>query len=329
MKKIVFILLVMGLVLLISCKEQPKDSSSEKLQEKQNLSIEKYNAYVEVNNFMNERFNEVLAYYYKGFGLDMDTYSTNVGSVVISSVSETELDMVLKNLQVYTKEPVIKDLDAAAKDLEPTMVELSHILNDAEFYYDSKNYVDDHFEEGKKLHTQICTSYEEYEKKKERFIKAMRELCYTQTQKDMEKYIKNKEHIKYYSISYMLIAVDMFDELQKQNISDENMMNIDQEKFAEQYNHLSKEIDKLMEAVNNSSSHEKTQFEPYNFKDFIDYAQKTKAAAADLLNSLNKKDSSLGSPEEFYSNLRTMISYYNRVVYFSDEVKNLNYFPTR
>ncbi|WP_129599723.1 DUF3829 domain-containing protein [Anaerophilus nitritogenes] len=329
MKKIIFMFLVGSLVLLSACKDQPTDKSLEKLSEEENLSVEKYNAYVEVNNFMEQRFYEVLAYYYKGFGLDKDIYSTNVGSVVISSVSGTELDMFLKNLQVYTKEPTMKELDVAAKELEPTIVELIHILSDAEFYYDSKNYVDDNFEEGRKLHTQICAGYEDYEMKKEKFTNAMKKLCYEQTQKDMQNYIKNNEHIKACSIRYMLTAVEMFDELQKQNINQENILSIDQEKFTDQYNHLLQDINKLIDRVNDPSNHEKTQFEKNNFRDFIDYAQKTKASAADILNSLNKKDSSLGSPEKFYSNVRTMIYYYNRVVYFSDDVKNLNYFPTR
>lgn len=327
-KKLITVFLIISLILCTSCTGKKSDISEKKSSEKNKIDIsEKYNAYVEVNNFMHGTLVDVLNYYNKSFGLDKNTFNTEVGSVVVSSVADPELKSIKEKLNFYNNEPSMESLDVAAKDLEPAIMELADVLKEIEYYYDSKNYIDDNFEEGKELHTKICTSYENYQLKMKPFIIAVIEACYEQCQKDMEKYLENNELIKYHSINYMLTSLNLFGELMSQNINSENVLTIDKERYTEQYNELSEEIDKLVDATNNLSNSEKEKFKGQNFDEFINYAQKTKAAAAEILKGINEKDPSLCSAEEFYSNLRTMIYYYNRVAYFSRDIKNLNYFP--
>jgi hypothetical protein len=326
-KKLILIVLIISSILLTSCSDKNTTLFTDKSVKEESADItKKYNSYVEASNIMNDVLNQSLNYYYKSFGLDINNFEPEEKAFVTSSVSSFNVDLIQEKLSFYDNEPIIENLDSAAKNLEPTIVELANIINDIKIYYDSKSYVDDDFKEGRELHTKLCTSYENYYQKKETFFVPLMELSYEESEKAMENYLKNNELIKYHSIDYMVTALDLFTELKSQNIDNENPT-VDSGKFAEQYKILSEKINELVDAVNNSKNEEINQFEQSNFNKFISYTQETKGAAAQISQDLNEGNLSIKSLNEFYKNYRTMIHYYNRVVQFSNNIDNLNYFP--
>lgn len=64
-------------------------------------------------------------------------------------------DAIAKARQLADAEPAIPQLDAATKELASTFEVLVPILNEAEAYYDRKDYMDDKMAGGKELHAKL------------------------------------------------------------------------------------------------------------------------------------------------------------------------------
>lgn len=335
-RKNICVIFMMISVLLASCgmKETAKPAHHEAASEEKNSSKQealatknKYNAYVEANNFMTDHLRTTLGYYKKTFGLDINKLDTSKKSIVVSSIPMTYIDIAMEKFRFYDKEPVRESLDPMAKELEPVIRELAQQLIDADLYYKGKNYMDDDFAEGKEIHKKLCTVYLKYQQKQAAFTSELLKWAFEHSQQDMENYKENKEFIPYYAIGYIRSSVEFSDSLQTGPDAANRGASFDRTKLKEQYAALSGGIDHLMQAVREDPG-AAGKFEQYNFKDFLDYAQQTKAAAAELLKDSNSKDMLPKLASKYRSKMLTMLFYYNRVVMFSKGIDNLNYFPT-
>ncbi|WP_052410207.1 YiiG family protein [Paenibacillus durus] len=309
-------------------KEAGSDES-EKLADtdKLNLEMEKYNAYVDLNNFMTSRMQDVLNDYFEEFGDGNKPKIEKYFSGSLLSISEYDKDTMNRAFDYKDKEPAFDAVDTAIVQLEPAIKKLAAVLGEAYDYYDVKGYVDDQFAKGKQLHTQIITAYKAYEKAADVYFDAINDLGNKRTQAELKELRKNDEQIRYSILTFMLDAEALSDVMEQQEIYADNILKLDLKPFKEKYNVLITDLQNINKYAADKARIKTEGFREYALENYVDAAKEVKVAATNIIERVNNKEAvdeftlnssffrknKEGTPENYNDKLSILIDKYNQL----------------
>ncbi|WP_379152983.1 YiiG family protein [Paenibacillus sp. sgz5001063] len=288
--------------------------------------IEKYNAYVRLNNLMTGRINEVLIHYFEKFGMDTQPVIEKNFSFIMLDVAEPER-VVIDQANGYTaSQPAFANADPLVIQLTPVIKELLSVLDEMKAYYDSRGYVDDEFAQGKQLHTKLVSANLAYEKVAKPFFTALQKLGNEQRLAELQKLKDSDQQIRYSALKFMIDAEATAIEMDEQGITAGNVLKLDMTKFKVKYDTMTADLSELMTLSKDKKRIEKEGVNSFSIGNYVDSATEAKAAASKIIERINKKepvsDSDLngqflhttdGTPENFNYLLSKAVERYNEM----------------
>jgi Protein of unknown function (DUF3829) len=302
--------------------EQPKAESEQQTKMKE---LEKYNAYVGLNNVMVGRMHEVLVEYFEEIGMEAEPIIDEHFSYTMLSVSSYDKSDVEKYLAYTDQKPEFAQLDPIVVKLKPVINELISVMGEAHEYYEIKGYVDDKFAKSKELHTKLVNTYKTYETISNEFFDALDVLDKERTKAELKDLQDADKMLRYSTIKTLLDAEEVAKEFEAQGITAKNIIELDLEKFKVKYDVLVEDLKALTEYSQDAARVKKEGFDSYTLERYVDKIKELKVAATNVIDRVNKKkkvddfhlDSSFftenqeGTPENFHKHLGEAIDSYN------------------
>lgn len=304
--------------------EQPKAESEQQIKKKE---LEKYNAYVGLNNVMMGRIQEVLIDYFEEVGMEAEPVIEKHFSYTMLSISSYNKSDVEKYLAYADQKPEFAQLDPSVVKLKPVINELISVLSEAHEYYEIKGYVDDKFAKSKELHTKIVNTYKTYETISNEFFDALEVMEEERTKAELKALQDADKMLRYSTIKTLLDAEEVAKEFETQGITAKNILELDLEKFKVKYNVLVEDLKALTEYSQDAARVKNEGFDSYNLESYVEKIKELKVAATNVIDRVNKKkkvddfhlDSSFftenqeGTPENFNKHLGEAINTYNKM----------------
>jgi hypothetical protein len=286
--------------------------------------MEKYNAYVELNNLMTGRINEVLVHYYEKFGIDNEPVIEKNFSFIMLGVVEPERE-VIDTANGYTaSQPVFANADPVVIKMTPVIKDLLSVLDEMKAYYDTRGYVDDDFVKGKELHSKLVSAHHAYEVVAEQYFAALQGLSNEQRLAELQELKDSDQQIRYNALKFMIDAEALVIEMDEQGITAGNVLQLDMTKFKAKYDIMTADMSALI-----TIAKDKKQIEllnSFSIENYVYSATEAKAAASKIIERINKKeavsDSDLngqflnttdGTPENFNYQLNIAVERYNEM----------------
>ncbi|MEK8212095.1 YiiG family protein [Paenibacillus sp. FSL L8-0463] len=288
--------------------------------------IDKYNAYVRLNNLMTGRFNEVLVHYFEKFGVDAQPVIEKNFSFIMLGVAETEREVVDKANSYTASKPVFANADPLVVKLTPVINDLLSVQDDLKAYYDTRGYVDDDFAKGKLLHTKLISANLAYETVAKQYFTALQKLGNEQRLAELQKLKDSDQQIRYNALKFMIDAEATAIEMDEQGITADNVLQLDMTKFKAKYDIMTADLSALMTISKDKKRIQKEGINSFSIENYVDSATEAKAAASKIIERINKKepvsDSDLngqflnttdGTPENFNYKLSKAVERYNEM----------------
>lgn len=291
------------------------------------MEIEKYNAYVQLNNYMTGRLEQVLTRYFEKLGDGEQPIIGKHFSFTMLSVSANDKSALNKQFGYADKTPAFPTVDPAVVKLKPVMNELVAILSEAHDYYETKGYVDDNFAKSKELHTKIVKAADGYYAASGEFLKAMASMGAERRQESLKKYQDNDQQLRYSALKFLMDAQALSAEMEEQGVTAKNILDLDMGKFKAKYDVLVEDLTNLTQLSQDAMRAKKEGLRSDLVEDYVDEAKEVKVAASEIIERVNKKsavdefdlsnsfflENRNGTPEKFKKTLRDAIQEYNRL----------------
>ncbi|MFP4979188.1 YiiG family protein [Paenibacillus sp. CN-4] len=329
MRKLSFVIAIILLVAMLSaCSSvsSTRDQAPAGITSSESKEIEKYNAYVMLNNLMTGSINEVLVHYFEKFGVDTQPVIEKNFSFIMLGVAETEREVVDKANGYTSSQPAFANADPVVTKLTPVIKELLSILDEMKAYYDTRGYVDDDFAKGKQLHTKLVNANLAYETVANQYFIALQKLGNEQRQAELQKLKDADQQIRYNALKFMIDAEATAIEMDEQGIAAGNVLQLDMTKFKAKYDIMTADLNALMTISKDKERIQKEGINSFSIENYVHSATEAKAAASKIIERINKKvpvsDSDLsgqflhttdGTPENFNYLLSKAVERYNEM----------------
>lgn len=245
---------------------------------------ELYNEYIEVNNFMVGRLNDSLERYfhYVNFQEEFEPIDKDYDCYSIMDSLFTHLEKA--NSQATAKGE--KDaLDQAFLAMYPSINQLMTTLNDIAEYTDIKSYLDDDYAKGKEYHTLLWTALNEYQVTGDAFMTELSRIAEEKNNAYLEE-LKNAGLDVMYCVNMVMnLAQAIETEFYTEEVTDENILDMNMEIIQPMYDEFVAEVEKLLEY---SKDEEKLKAEgiPYNsvsWEFFLSSMKDTKKSLTEIM----------------------------------------------
>ena len=322
MKRKISIILFITLLILCSCeKKENKKIDQNNITENQKLEAEKYNNYVLLYNHLLQ-IDEYIGYYFDIAGTS-EKMKKLEGKINIPSINQSILDGTKENIG---KNPEMKELDSAARDLVPLLSEMKTLTDQMTEYYKDGNYY-----KNKYLRIEMHLKFLEITKKYRTFSKKFKDAfdkkSKEQKNRAAEKIKKEGKLIEYDLITFIDSCEAILDEIQKEKISAENFTNADLSKFKELERKMTDSLDKLKNSSENKDMLKKENYHSSDFTSFILYTSRFKETVKKFISRIEKKEgvdpkllqnnpslkNEPGTPENIFYEYNELIKEYNKL----------------
>ncbi|TYP71956.1 YiiG family protein [Paenibacillus methanolicus] len=329
MRKLSFLIVIIALgVMLAACSSisSTVDQAAAGITPGESKEIEKYNAYVGLNNLMTGRISEVLDHYFEKFGADQQPVIEKNLAFIMIGVAETERKVIDQANGYTASQPAFASADPVVIKLTPVIKDLLSVLDEMKAYYDSRGYVDDDFAKGKQLHTKLVTANVAYETVAKQYFTALQKMDNEQRQAELLKRKDADQQIMYNALKFMIDAEAVAIEMQEQGINAGNVLQLDMAKFKAKYDMMTEDLNALATIAKDKERIQKEGVNSFSIENYVHAATEAKAAASKIIERINKKqpvsDSDLngqflsttdGTPENFYYLLGKAVERYNEI----------------
>lgn len=251
---------------------------------------QKFNTYVELQNFMSGWFSLTLQNYFNEFGADEEIHiKENFDGFGSNPIIETHYTYHIDGpLEKASQEPVYDGVDDSIKDLCPKLKELMDTMNEVAEYYNNDSYKTDDFAKGKELHKKVCAQTIDYINSSMNLSIAFEKLNDQKMEESLTEIDKEKYPIRYYSLSILVKSKKIPQAFYAAEIDDTNISNFDAKQYEDLYASLVKDINEFMECTkdNDKISTEGFALES-TFAMFVDNVNRVNLSAENLRNKLN------------------------------------------
>lgn len=289
--------------------------------------LAKYNAYVDLNNAMTGRLQDVLNDYFEEFGYEAKPVIDKYFSATMLSLSESGEKTMQTAFAAAADKPSFGKLDAQVSLLEPLLTELLAALAEAHEYYEIKGYVDDQFAGSKTMHTRIVKAAAAYEEASGEFFSLLGKMGDERTRNSLQEYKDNGQDLNYTVMLFLLDAEGLATEMDDQGILADNILELDMAKFKAKYAVLTEDLKLLMEYAADETRVVSEGFSSHSLERYVDAAKKVKVSGAEIIERVNKKqrvedfylkssffrENQSGTPENFSKSLSELIAEYNQL----------------
>ena len=327
MRKLSFVIAIIMLgAMLSACSAitSTVDQATAGVTSGESKEIEKYNAYVRLNNLMTGRINEVLVHYFEKFGAEKQPVIEDNFSFIMLDVVEQDRAVIDQAKGFIASKPAFASADPAATKLIPAIQDLLAVLDEMKVYYDSKGYVDDDFATGKELHAKLLTAYEAYDKSAQGYYTALQKMGDEQRLADLQEFKKAGQDIRYNALKFMIDAEATVMEIEAQGIHAANVLELDLAKFKAKYEVMTADLTALTTLSKDKDQIQKEGLNEFAIRSYVEAATEAKVGASNIIERIRNKepvsdsdlsgqflDSTEGTPETFNQLIGKAVERYN------------------
>ena len=293
-----------------------------------NSDVDKYNAYVDFQNFIGNRFSDAVEDYENKFGVENTINIEDNFSFMPFSLDTFYTNSLKTAYEYVSKSPSYGKVDDDIKALYQPGMDFFAIWKEIYDYYSQKNYVDDNFAKGKELHPQFIASLNKFDSLYDSFYNDMRQVIDKQAAKDLQFFKDKKQMIRYSALNSLLKMKKMMNEIRGQGISGRNLTELDMSKFKPFYDDFVDSFNDLNKYTNDEKQMNSEGFSSdISFKLlFLSAMTDVKTAASELIDRVNKQkpvdqislthfaDTVEGTPEKLESKISVAVDRYNDFV---------------
>lgn len=272
---------------------------SETPEESEEEASELYNTYIEINNMMVGRFNDVIVSYFKYVDFQEEFVLLEEDYWCLSNIS-TFYDSMERAYELSSQKTEKDAIDNAYLALYPVMKELASTIDEVEQYTELKSYVDDDYAKGKEYHAIIWEDYQQYETLAAEFMTQLSELASAKRMEDMER-IKEEGYEGTYAVMKVIsTAQEIQTAIYEQGIDDSRVIELDTEALKPLYDQYVEEVQVCLEYLSDEDAMAEEGF-PVNsayFSMFSRTVGESKLALTELFQRVEEQK----PVDEFYLN---------------------------
>lgn len=205
-------------------------------EELETQNIEKYNAYIDLNNFMNDRLYTVIDSYFSRVAMQPEfAMQENNTDFWCNSLGESyfaQLDLVEGFAE---SEPPMPEVEEASKNLLAVMRPMMETFDEIYNYGELKTYKDDDYAGAAELHAKLWPLFEAYQPLEEAYYEAVNTIASAQEAEDL-KYFEENGLVAHFTYSSLINkAQEIQGAIYDQNVFDENILELDVEALTPLY----------------------------------------------------------------------------------------------
>lgn len=215
--------------------------------EAQNL----YNNYIEINNHMVGEINDALTYYFSDVNIESEKFElvreNNNHYFCYYPHSAKYLGYAEKAYEAASKKSEKDALDQAYLDFYPSLQKLITILGKIHTYTTDDGFLEDDFAKSQEQHTALMDVLEDYFTYGEAFVSELNTIASQREKEELERMKAEGYEVLYTLNMAMLSAEDLYNELYRQDIGDENVLDMDLTLIQPLYDEFTSYVDQILQ----------------------------------------------------------------------------------
>ena len=210
-----------------------------------------YNLYVDVYNYMNGRLYDSIERYFKYVAFE-EEFSLTDNNYSCNSMIDSQLKKIEAAYDMASSKSKKTALDEAFLAMYPSLTTIFDTLDSIYEYSDLKSYMDDDYAKAREYHAVLWTAYAEYEVTGTTFMEQL-DIVAQERMIESLKVMQEEGYEVLYNINMMFICADTIQaELYYQEISDENLIEMDLEAIQPLYDEFVGYVETILSYKDNS-----------------------------------------------------------------------------
>lgn len=231
---------------------QPSESSTSQAaglneRDAQNL----YNKYVEINNHMVGEINDALVLYFSDVNIESETFEfvkENIKNYACYYPHSAKyLGYAAEAYEMASGKSEKDALDQAYLNLYPSLQKLITTLGEMHAYTDDDGFLEDNYAKSQEQHTALMGVLEDYFTYGDAFMEELNIVASQREREELEQMKAEGYEVLYTLNMAMLSAEDLYDELYRQGIGNENVLDMDLTLIQPLYDEFASYVDQVLQ----------------------------------------------------------------------------------
>lgn len=210
-----------------------------------------YNNYIEINNHMVGEINDALTQYFSNVNIESEEFELVKENInhyfCYYPHSAKYLGYAEETYEAAFSKSEKDALDQAYLNLYPSLQELITILGEIHAYTDDDGFLEDNYAKSQEQHTALMGVLEEYFTYGETFINELNTVASQRETEELEQMKAEGYEVLYTLNMAMLSAEDLYDELNRQGIGNENVLDMDLTLIQPLYDEFTSYVDQVLQ----------------------------------------------------------------------------------
>ena len=292
--------------------------------ELEQASVEKFNAYIAVNNFLVGRLNLVINSYFDRVEFQ-EEFALSGSSYWCNSIGESYLKKLEAAHEFTSQEPHFSAVEASFEAMYPVLKEMMTALDAVYTYTDLKSYLDDDYVKAKEQHAIIWRTYNEYEPLGEAFMAELEIIAQERREKSLQQFLDEDMPVHHALLSMLMSAQAVQSNIMEQGVTDANLTELDLEQLQPLYDDFTAKVEACMTYLSDAEQLKKEGWMSNAFFSmFNSNMRDTKVALTELIQRVKENDPleyyemnmlehTSGTISKFESKLNALIGSYNNL----------------
>ena len=225
------------------------ENQTEELDERDAQNL--YNNYIEINNHMVGEINDALTQYFSHVNIESEEFELvkeNINNYFCYYPHAAKYLGYAKDAYEAASGKSEKDaLDQAYLNLYPSLQKMITILGEIHAYTDDDGFLEDNYAKSQEQHTALMGVLEEYFTYGEAFMNELNTIASQREREELEQMKAEGYEVLYTLNMAMLSAEDLYNELYRQGIGDENVLDMDLTLIQPLYDEFTSYVDQVLQ----------------------------------------------------------------------------------
>ena len=210
-----------------------------------------YNNYIEINNHMVGEINDALTYYFSDVNIESGEFElvkeNSNHYFCYYPHSAKYLRYAEEAYDTASKKSEKDALDQAYLNLYPSLQKLITTLGEIHAYTDDDGFLEDNYAKSQEQHTALMGVLEDYFTYGEAFISELSTVASQRETEELERMKAEGYEVLYTLNMAMLSAEDLYNELYRQGIGNENVLDMDLTLIQPLYDEFTSYVDQVLQ----------------------------------------------------------------------------------
>ncbi|MCM1027463.1 MAG: YiiG family protein [Roseburia sp.] len=231
---------------------QPSADSQSQAAELDEREAQKlYNNYIEINNHMVGELNDALTQYFSEVNIESETFEfvkENINNYFCYYPhSARYLGYAEEAYEAASGKSEKDALDQAYLDLYPSLQRLITVLGEIHAYTDDDGFLEDNFAKSQEQHTALMEALAEYLTYGDAFLNELGTVASQREREELEEMKEAGYEVLYALNMAMFSAEDLYNELYRQGIGNENVLDMDLTLVQPLYDEFTSYVDQVLQ----------------------------------------------------------------------------------